>query len=80
MADLQLRGQLITNREVFKKMSPEDTLESMNDMLIQSGGNSKVCIMNALMSREDAIERCSKYPNNKDGRKCRKCIRAWLKE
>lgn len=70
----------VKNSEVFRKEPPVQTLMHMNEMLVQSCGNSTVCIMNALMSKEEASERCSRYPKNKDGSKCRSCIIQWLNE
>ena len=68
------------NRDVFLKTAPLETLSSMNTLLIESSGNASVCVMNALMSADDAEKRCEKYPNNNDGKKCEKCIAAWLDE
>ena len=69
-----------TNRDVFQKTSPQVTLSHMNDMLTAACGSSEVCIMNALMSKDDAMKRCEKYKDNADGSKCSLCIMQWLND
>ena len=71
----------MTNREYFIHTNMYDILCKMNETLFDAYGNHlhTICIMDCFNSGSTK-DRCSRYPDNVDGSKCKDCILAWFNE
>ena len=62
------------NRDWLLKQDNCDFLKRVNKS-IKANSNDDQCIMDAIMNKKSAVDRCNKYLDD-----CTKCIEAWMNE